>query len=53
MTRGEKVGLMVIIGVFVLLCAALVLISERPASTHSPADSPIIRQRIINLEKGN
>ena len=53
MTRREKIGLAVIIGLF----AALILVvawgfSPGSKTTHAPEDSIFMRQRIINLQKG-
>lgn len=48
----EKVGVFVLIVLFVLLLLALFITFRRPEGpTYSPAESPIVRQRIINLQK--
>ena len=53
MKRREKIGLAVIIGLFAILIL-VVAWGFRPDSktTHSPEDSIFVRQRIINLQKG-
>lgn len=54
MSTGEKVGLGVLVGLFVLFGVILWATVERPAHTVSdPSESVIIQQRIINLEKSN
>ena len=53
MTQHDKIGVAVLIALFVALIAALVWAFKGGAArSHAPGDSPIIRQRIINLQKG-
>jgi len=52
MTRGEKIGVAVLVGLFVLLGLALYA-TFKPAGkgSHSYEDNVIVRQRTINLNK--
>lgn len=52
MTRTEKVGLALLILLMVFLCGLFYWTFKRPRGpVHSPAESPIIQQRLINIEK--
>jgi hypothetical protein len=54
MTVRDKIGVGVLIGLFVLFGLILwwtVRPGEGPA--HSPEDSIFVKQRMINLQKGN
>jgi hypothetical protein len=53
MTRREKIGLVVIIGLFAVLILVVAWgFSPGSQTTHAPEDSIFIRQRVINLQKG-
>ncbi len=48
----ERTAIFVIIVLFVLLLLALFFTFKRPEGPgHSPAESPFVKQRIINLQK--
>jgi hypothetical protein len=52
MTRRDKVGLGVLIALFVLFAVLLVWTLRGTAKPgHAPEDSIFVRQRIINLNK--
>jgi len=52
MTTRDKIGAVILVLLFVFLAGAIVLFSPpRPDKTFSPEDSPIVQQRIKNLEK--
>jgi len=52
MTRAEKVGAVVLVALFVILCLTLVIIFSKPlGSPRRPEDSVFVKQRIINLQK--
>gem|GEM_PF-1450760 len=51
-SKTERKAIFVIIALFVLLLIALFFTFKRPEGPgHSPAESPIVKQRIINLQK--
>ena len=53
MTTRDKLGLAILIGVFVLLGLALAWTYDGFSGPgHSPSESPIVKQRLINLQKG-
>jgi hypothetical protein len=51
MTTREKIGLGVLIGLFVAGCIVLVMTFKSWGGHHAPEDSIFIRQRMINLRK--
>ncbi len=52
MTIRDKIGLVVLVGILVALFVTLVSVLRGPSGpTHRPEDSPIIKQRIINIQK--
>ncbi len=50
MTRREKIGLAVLVALFGLL--GIMLLKSQGGTEHAAKDSYFVRQRIINLEKG-
>jgi hypothetical protein len=55
MSSRDKIGVAILIGLFVLLGGVMIWVmkDDRPTRTFDPADSPIVQQRIKNLEKSN
>ncbi len=51
MTTRDKIGLGVLIGLFVAFCVILVLTIKPWGGSHAPEDSIFVRQRMINLNK--
>lgn len=52
MTPRDRIGLAVLIGVLLVLFGFLVWsLWGRNQRTHGFADSPVVKQRIINVEK--
>ena len=51
MTSRDKIGLAILIGLFVVLSVLLALTTNRWGGSHKPEDSIFIQQRMINLNK--
>ena len=52
MTRSDKVGITVLVALFLLLMAALAwTLKGAGRGSHDIKDSPIIKQRITNVQK--
>ncbi len=52
MTKRDKTGVFVLVLLFVIFCVVLLAIFKKPwGPTRTPAESVIVKQRIINLEK--
>lgn len=51
MTRRDRIGIVVLIALFVLLFVTLVLVSKPKGPAIRPEDSVFVQQRIKNLEK--
>ena len=52
MTARDKWGVVLLVGLFVALILVLVwTVQPMGPSSHRPAESPIVKQRIINLQK--
>jgi hypothetical protein len=52
MTARDKWGVAILISLFALLILVLVwTVKPTGPSSHSPGESPIVKQRIINLQK--
>ena len=51
MTQKEKIGVVVLIGLFIVFIVALAITTRPMGPGHDPQDSPIIQQRLRNLEK--
>jgi hypothetical protein len=52
MTKKEKIGLAILIGLLVLLCLVYIWTFEKiGGEPKDPSESIFVKQRIINLEK--
>ena len=51
MTKRDKIGLGILIGLFFVLCVILALTTKPWGGSHEPEDSIFVRQRMINLQK--
>lgn len=52
MSTRDKIGVVILITLFVILGVVLVWVTPQPQGAgHDPGDSPIIQQRIIHLER--
>jgi hypothetical protein len=52
MTKRDKIGLAVLVTLFVVFCITLaVVMRDRPGNAGGPSESVFVRQRIINIEK--
>lgn len=52
MTTRDKIGVAVLLGLFVAFCLILVwTIRPMGPSSHRPEDSPFVKMRMIHLEK--
>jgi hypothetical protein len=52
MTKRDKIGLAVLITLFVVFCVTLAVVLRDPAGdVRDPSESVFVRQRIINIEK--
>lgn len=51
MSKRDKMGAAILIALFVALGVLLAVFTERADKVYRPEDSPIVQQRIKNLEK--
>lgn len=52
MTGRDKIGIFVLVALFVVLCWALVMVFRNPfGQSSSPSESIFVKQRIVNLNK--
>lgn len=52
MAKRDKIGVFVLVLLFVIFCVVLLSVFKEPsAPARSPAESVIVKQRIVNLEK--
>ena len=51
MTRKDKIGVVILIGLFIIFGIALALTTKPFGESHDPQDSFFVQQRIRNLEK--
>lgn len=51
MSSRDKLGAAILILLFIVLGVLLAIFTKRADNVYSPGDSPIVQQRIKNLEK--
>lgn len=52
MSRKDMIGVAIVVGLAVLFCLLLMWTIRPMGRPHRPEESPLVQQRLINLQKG-